>query len=104
MTSSIALRQLKRVPQLMTLAVGPGRPSMAVAAKTNKYLVGASTHPLGGEAGRHLAGGAVPDADFGNTADLLGLFGVENAPDDQENNNYLENFGNKLWRMTCCCP
>ena len=101
LTGSTAIRQLKRVPQLVNLA-SKARQTQAVKTwlllHRNKYLRrGINLTRWGGEAMVDTSLAALyQDADLGNTMDLLG-FGVDNAPlMTQEENNYLENFGNKV--------
>ena len=103
LTGGTAIRQLKRVPQLVNLANKARQTqrvkNLAVAAQGNKYLRrGINLTRWGGEAMVDTSLAALyQDADLGNTMDLLGLFGVDNAPlMTQEENNYLENFGNKV--------
>ena len=103
LTGSTAIRQLKRVPQLVNLANKARQTqavkNLAVAAQSNKYLRrGINLTRWGGEAMVDTSLAALyQDADLGNTMDLLGFFGVDNAPlMTQEENNYLENFGNKV--------
>ena len=91
------------MPQLVNLANKARQTqavkNLAVAAQGNKYLRrGINLTRWGGEAMVDTSLAALyQDADLGNTMDLLGFFGVDNAPlMTQEENNYLENFGNKV--------